>query len=92
MDGGVVMSSSQLTLDDVVIAQSWLRNPDLANSEALAILDRSLQHLRVLLGKDLTRKDLVTYLRMQMGILSKSEKLPKESPSNQFPGAAIFRR
>lgn len=88
----LTMSSSQLTLDEIVLARSWLREPDLSNMEALAIVERALVHLRILLGKDLSRKDLVTYLQMQMGVIPKSEKLPKDSPSNQSPGAAIFRR
>ena len=87
------MSTSQLTVDDIHIAEAWLSNlPDSADAEARAIVDRSLKIVRGLLGRELSRKDLVTYLRMQMGIIPKSETLPKAPPANQFPGSAIFRR
>ncbi len=86
------MSTSQLTVDDIRIAEAWLDNPDPDNTEARIIIDRALKIVHGLLGKELSRKDLVTYLRMQMGIIPKSETLPKAPPSNQFPGSAIFRR
>lgn len=86
------MNSPPLTVEDIYIAKAWLKDPDPTNIEARATVDRALEVLRILLGKDLTRKNLVTYLRMHMGIIPKSEQLPKDPPANQRPGAAIFRR
>lgn len=89
----LTMSSSQLTVEDIYIAESWLKNlPDANDAEPRAVVNRLLKIGLDLTSKDLSRKDLVTYLRMQMGIIPKSEKLPKDPPSNQRPGAAIFRR
>jgi len=86
------MSSNQLSLEEVHVAEAWLRSTDAVDDDVADTLNRSLKVVRTLLAKELSQKDLLTYLRLQMGILPKSEKLSKEQLAKQFPGSAIFRR
>jgi hypothetical protein len=82
----------RLTFDDLAVAEAWLANRGKGDEPAVEILSNALSHLRNLMGQDLSRSDLVKYLRQQMGIEPKSEKLKESPPANQFPGSAIFRR
>ena len=86
------MGSHQLTRDDIALAEKWLNDPSAPNDDIVRIFGLAMQHLKELMNKDLSRADLVKYLRLQMGIEPKSEKLKDQSPSKQFPGSAIFRR
>jgi uncharacterized glyoxalase superfamily metalloenzyme YdcJ len=82
----------RLTFDELAVAEAWLANKSGDEKSAMEILNKALSHLRHLMKQDLSRSDLVKYLRQQMGIEPKSEKLKESPPSNQFPGSAIFRR
>lgn len=87
------MKSHQLSYDDLVFAEAWLNDPSKINDEAIFHTFRSLiSHIKTLMGKDQSRSDLIKYLRLQMGIDPKSEKLKDSPSSKQFPGSAIFRR
>ena len=86
------MTSHQLSYDDILVAEGWLGNPSEMNIEAVRISRLALQHLKQLMKQDLSRADLVKYLRLQMGIEPKTEKLRDNPLSKQLPGSAIFRR
>ncbi|MBC7659235.1 MAG: hypothetical protein H7249_05955 [Chitinophagaceae bacterium] len=86
------MNSHQLSYDDLVLAEEWLNDPSKINEQAVHTFRAVLIHLKTLMGKEQSRSDLVKYLRLQMGIDPKSEKLKDPPNSNQLPGSAIFRR
>ena len=86
------MDTQRLSYDELVVAENWLKAHGEGDSEPVEILSRALTHVRHLLKDNISRADLVKYLRIQMGIDPKSEKLGDQSPANQFPGSAIFRR
>ena len=86
------MNFQRLTHDELAVAERWLDGPHVDCPEATEILSRALLHLRRLLNQDMSRADLVKYLRIQMGIEPKSEQLGGTPPSNHSPGSAIFRR
>lgn len=86
------MDTQRLSYDELATAEQWLAHPEAKNPEAIEILSRALIHLRHLLKDNISRADLVKYLRIQMGIDPKSEKLGDQPLANQFPGSAIFRR
>lgn len=86
------MKSHQLSYDDLVLAEEWLDDPSKLNEEAIHTFRAVLIHLKTLMGKDQSRSDLVKYLRIQMGIDPKSEKLKDPPNSNQRPESAIIRR
>lgn len=86
------MKSHQLSYDDLVLAEQWLADPSKNDKHAVHTVRAMISHLKVLMGKDQSRNDLVKYLRLQMGIDPKSEKLKDPPNSNQRPESAIFRR
>lgn len=86
------MNSHRLTHDDLTVVEHWLNHAENISPPIAEILSRALTHLSHLLNQDMSRADLVKYLRMQMGIEPKSEKLGSTSSSNQSTGSAIFRR
>ena len=86
------MIMQRFSYDDLVVAENWLKAHKQADSEPVEILSRALAHLRHLSKDNLSRADLAKYLRIQMGIDPKSEKLRDTLPTNQSPGSAIFRR
>ena len=86
------MTSRQLSYDDLLLAEDCLTHLPEKDSDGVQISILALQHLKQLMKQDLSRNELVKYLRLQMGIDPKSEKLKDNPLSNQLPGSAIFRR
>ena len=86
------MNSQRLTRDELVVVEQWLSSADNISPSIAEILTRALTHLNHLLNQDMSRADLVKYLRIQMGIEPKSEQLGGVPPSKHSPGSAIFRR
>ena len=86
------MNSQRLTHDELAVVEQWLSHADNISPSITEILTRAITHLSHLLNQDMSRADLVKYLRIQMGIEPKSEQLRGVPPSNHSAGSAIFRR
>lgn len=86
------MSVERLTFDELIVAEAWLTDKSGDEDRAMEIINKAISHLRHLMKQDLSKAELVRYLRQQMGIEPKSEKLKDPLPANQSPGSAIFRR
>lgn len=65
----------RLTFDELIVAEAWLTDKSGDEDRAMEIINKAISHLRHLMKQDLSKAELVRYLRQQMGIEPKSEKL-----------------
>jgi hypothetical protein len=81
--------SIQVSLDELYSLEKWA-NSNVRAAPEFEIALRASSTLRGLMSQDLSKKDLLTYLHQQMGILPKSER-GQALLSKQFGGSAIPR-
>ena len=74
----------RLTFDELIVAEAWLTDKSGDEDRAMEIINKAISHLRHLMKQDLSKAELVRYLRQQMGIEPKSGPRLRRRPPAQL--------
>ena len=88
MEEGLIMSA-RVSLEELYSLEAWAKD-NIQSAPQFEIALRTSSSLRNLMSQDLSKKDLLNYMRQQMGIAPKSER-GRSILSNQHGESGIPR-